>query len=472
MKIGSIRKRSIVNISFRIDPSYHLSDAVRQRSSLNKSPYSMVAVKDCSEEIFYGNIFSRIFVDNPHKGVPYLAASDSVLADLDTGRFLAKHQAESLSHLYLKKDWILITCSGTIGKTVYTNKTYENHLATHDLIRVIPNNCKIKKGVLYSFLKTHYGQNLLTQSRFGAVIKHINVEHVGSITIPQFPDSVQNEVDSLVAEAANLREQATSQITEARALLKKSVGLPDLTINDYDFYAPHTPNREVSCFSVNRKNINTTTFNAFNHSKRVHNNILEKIYKVKKYIPFKDALIDGRMISPSGVNVIETKPGHGIMLINQSDIFDTTVVGKWVAKKEKYTKDLLKYGEVLIAKIGTLAESESFCRCVFVNEDLEGSLISSAFYRIRTTSDIPSGYVYAWLSSDYGFRLLRSTHFGTKLCYPNPILFNEYPLPLADERTMHQIDQLVKDAHSKRYLANSNEKKAISILEKEIDSWS
>ena len=80
----------------------------------------------------------------------YLAASDTVLANLETGRYLSNYQAATLSYLILKKDWILVTCSGTLGNVTYTNRNFENHIATHDLIRILPNSKKVNKGTLGS----------------------------------------------------------------------------------------------------------------------------------------------------------------------------------------------------------------------------------------------------------------------------------------------------------------------------------
>lgn len=86
----------------------------------------------------------------------------------------------------LQKDWILITCSGTLGNVTYTNKTFEGHIATHDLIRVVPNDSKVNKGTLYAFLSSRYGYNQITQSQFGGVVKHINREQTCDIIVPVF----------------------------------------------------------------------------------------------------------------------------------------------------------------------------------------------------------------------------------------------------------------------------------------------
>lgn len=470
MKIGLTSTKHFASRAFRFDPSLHLSDGLKVRDELAKSPYGLITISEVSEKIFLGDIFSRVFVKDKEHGRTYLAASDTVLANIETGRYLSNKQSNQLKHLRLQKDWILVTCSGTLGSVTYTNSTFEDKIATHDLIRIVPNEKHILKGVVYAFLAGKYGYYQITQSQFGGVVKHINDKEVGNILIPNFPESFQKEVDALIQESAKLREDASDMLAEAERRLKRSANLRDLTPEDYDYYGPRGAERKVSCFVRNIKEIGFTTFNAFNHSARVRNNILSKLTSCKTISLF-DALDENKLQSPPGVEVNEVKEGCGIMLINQSDIFDQIVKGKWVAKKDKYMKELLQKEEILVAKIGTLGESETFCRCVYIGEELEGQLISSAFYRLKPNKDIPSGYLYAWLSSDYGFRLIRSSQYGTKQCYPNPIILYDFPVPLLEKEKMSFIDNLVKEAHHKQHLANNNIRKAINMVEQEIEKW-
>ena len=88
---------------------------------------------------------------------------------------------------------------------------------------------------------------------------------------------------------------------------------------------------------------------------------------------------------------------------------------------------------------------------------------------MKTKPGIPSGYLFAWLSSDFGFRLIRHTQTGTKLCRPIQKLLLEQPLPVISQESMKRIDSLVRSAHTKKYLANEKEKEAISLVEQEIE---
>ena len=151
MKTGVIKINEAFHSGYRIDPSLHLSEGVKVRSELTHLPYELTTVANCSSSIFLGNIFSRCFVSKPEFGVTYLAASDTVLANIETGRYLSKKQASTLNYLMLDKDWILVTCSGTLGNVTYTNKSFCNKIATHDLIRIIPDDTKYTKQERFSF---------------------------------------------------------------------------------------------------------------------------------------------------------------------------------------------------------------------------------------------------------------------------------------------------------------------------------
>ena len=258
MKIGIINSNVFhrSGSGYRIDPDVHLSDGVQAREQLAHSPYELSTVGENASQVFLGNIFSRVFVKDKEHGMPYLAASDTVLANIETGRFLSNKQAKTLKNLILKKDWILITCSGTLGNVTYTNKTFENHIATHDLIRVVPNDNKVNKGTLYVFLSGIYGYNQITQSQFGGVVKHINDIQTKAILVPVFPESFQQEVDDLIQESARLREEATDALDKAHTLLHSAFNNKDTNIKSVSIkkiYAAHNQRFEASYYVSNNR---------------------------------------------------------------------------------------------------------------------------------------------------------------------------------------------------------------------------
>lgn len=470
MKTAVINSHDLLVEGHRIDPDLHMSEGAAVRNELARLPYELIKVGDCCERVFLGNIFSRVFVNDAQHGVPYLSASDTVLANLETGRFLSNKQASELNYLRISKDWILITCSGTLGNVTFTNSVFENYIATHDLIRMIPNSQKVSKGTLFAFLSSRFGYYQITQTKFGGVVKHINDDQAKDILIPVLPEELQNRVENLIQESASLREVATMLQKEALQLFLDKSKLGAITPFEYDYYGPGLMARDVSCFTVKKRSITPTTINAFNLSERIRN-LKKRIINTVETRPLSDCIDDKGLFSTGSFPRVEVKPGYGIELINQRDIFDNVVHGKFISKRNVKTSNLVEDDEIIIAGVGTLAESETFCRCVYANEYLKGKLISGEFIRMKTNQDIPSGYLYTWLSSQYGFRLIRNTQAGTKLCRPIPKLLEQIPVPILSSDEMTDIDKIAKAAQNNLAKAAFNELEAISIVEAEIDKW-
>lgn len=231
----------------------------------------------------------------------------------------------------------------------------------------------------------------------------------------------------------------------------------------------HSVGREVSAFVRKSKEISSISINAFNYSKRI-----EKIVSTiqnKDYLSLDKCLNEKKFFSTGSFRRLEVNSTNGVKLLNQSDIFDIHKKGKILSRHFVGNVKLVEYGEVLIAGVGTLGEGETFCRSIFANEELENQLISGEFIRMKTNEQIPSGYLFAWLNSDYGFRLIRSTQTGTKLCRPIPNLLAKIPVPLMDREQMNYIDKNVREAQTDFYKAIVKENQAIALIEKEIDLW-
>lgn len=467
MKAGKVQYSVGSQKGFRFDASFHMSEGLVVRRMISSSPYDILSIGEVAEQVFYGIRAKRIYVSKKEYGIPFFSSSDILRADLDNIKLASKSLTPGIEQMTLQKGWTLISRSGTIGNCSFANAKHAQKLASEHVIRLVPNNI-LRGGLVYAYLASKYGHSLLTQGTFGGVILHIEPAFVESLPIPNFPHDFQEEVDVIIQDSARLREEAIDNLASAEIMLKEKAGLRDLSSDDYDYYGHRSSQRKVSCFTRNIQEIGTTTINAFNHSERIRK------LKAKISCPtilLREALKEGRTYGTSGLPNIEVKPGHGIMLINQKDMFDNIVKGKWISSRDSDPENVLEYGEILIACDGTLGENELFCRAVYVNEDLKGSYVSSHFLRLKVNDEMLAGYLFCWLNSDYGFRLIRNTQAGTKLCHPINKLFLDIPIPIIGKDEMQEIDRLVREAHTKRHLANQKELKAISMVEQEIEKW-
>lgn len=469
MKSIQIKNSWFNDSDLRLDASYHLSDGPLTKLKLKDSPYELTTLSQECVKIFSGNIFKRTYVNDTKNGWPYLTGSDMIKADINSGKYISKKYTAQAENLQIHKNWILITCSGTLGNCVFTDEDFEGRVGTHDLIRAIPNERNVLKGYLYAYLSSKYGYGLLTQSSYGGVVKHIEPHHIQNLPIPILPEQQQQRINDLIIAAVDLRVEANKILKRAQKEIKELAKLPDLNNTEYDYFGNNSKDKEVTVFSRNISEIKATSINAFNYSKKIE--ILENRVKQRDYKFLIDCLDDNQFFSTGSFKRLELNSSKSIKLINQSDIFNIRKKGKLLARAFAKTNRLAEYGEVLIAGVGTLGEGETFCRSIFINEELQGQLLAGEFIRMKTNKSVPSGYLYSWLSSDYGFRFIRKTQTGTKLCRPIQELLKEIPVPVLGDDQMNKIDGDVKRAHTLMYEAYCKENEGIELIEKEIESW-
>ena len=190
-----------------------------------------------------------------------------------------------------------------------------------------------------------------------------------------------------------------------------------------------------------------------------------------KSISLGECLSQEGLFSTGAFPRVEVKERHGVQLINQQDIFDSIIKGKWISKRGVKLNSLVEEDEIIIAGVGTLGETETFCRCVYANEYLAGKLVSGEFIRLKTNTSVPSGYLYLWLSSQYGFRMIRNTQAGTKLCRPIKPLLEDIPVPIIDKSIMEELDGSTKYAQKQLSISSNKEQAAIDILESIIQTY-
>lgn len=452
MKIESVKYSAVKNSVWRFDPSFHLSEAVYVHQLLEKSPYKMSKVDCCSDRVFLGNIFSRNFVKDKEHGVPYLAASDTVLADINTGAFLSKRQANELSYLMLEKDWILVTCSGTVGNVTYTNKCFENHIATHDLIRIVPNDKIVKRGCLYAYLSSKFGHCLLTQSEFGGVVKHINDEYVRNVPIPQFPTKFQEKVDNLIKESARLREEANRFLNEAVSEFEKCLN-------------PECYKRKFCTSTVSTKQI----LKKFNR--------LDSHYQIaqKEFVKRRKKGLKYEKIGPKAERIFVGNRGkrlyskEGVPFLSSSDmmLFNALRYSKNISVNTPSLKMMQVHkNEILISRSGTVGNS------VLISDLLNKKAVSEHALRLLLDEQkIKPSYVFAYLNTEEGRELLQSLAYGSVIVTLGEDFVADIDLPILDEQIQRKIIQKINEYVWASDSAAEKESLAISLVEKEIDGW-
>ncbi len=155
--------------NLRLDAEFHLSDGRKTRKLIQNSPHPVDRLEAFTKKIFYGGRSSRKYVAVKDNGIPFIGSKDMLRSNVSPKKYISKTKTVNLSSYLLDINWTLISRSGTIGNTVFTNKDFLEKGASEHIIRVVPNN-KIEPEYLYAYLSTKYGYALLTQGTFGGVI--------------------------------------------------------------------------------------------------------------------------------------------------------------------------------------------------------------------------------------------------------------------------------------------------------------
>lgn len=469
MKALIVKKSWLSESDLRLDAPFHLSDGVKTKRLIDQfCPYQITTIKDESLELYKGNIHKRVYVTSSDHGYMFYSASDLFKSEPETGKYVSKKYSPYLKELELKKNWILITRSGTLGKCVLTTQYHEKKIGTDDLVRIFLKDGKIKTGYLFAFLSSRYGHGLLTQSGYGGVVKHIEPDHVEMIKVPVMPDLIQSKTNDLIIESTNLRVKANELLKYAETLIYRH-----LQISPQKIKALTQPyERQIkNSFSIEFSKISKWTLRSRNYS------------------PRKQTIIDLLTNSKASNlrNVLATDPHYGarykriesfsvnsIELLSQGDLFDLVPKGRSISPRsiKNLDQEIALKETILVPAQGTLGENEIFGRAKFVWGYLEDKVIAGHAMRfIPDTKKIPSGYLFTVLNSSLWFRLFRNTVYGTNLLgFIVPIL-NELPIPRFEPAQELEIDLMVKDAHDKLTLANKKETEAIELIEKEIESW-
>lgn len=448
MKTGVVQSAFVVNAS-RFDSSFHLSGGVQSKAQILRSLYGICTIGDASKDIFYGGRNRRIYVTSKAHGIPFLSSSSILKADLSDAKMVSKKLTPNIQEQLLEKDWILISRSGTIGNTAYTNEIYAQKLASEDIIRVIPNNI-LRAGYMYAFLSSKYGYNLLTQGTFGAVIQHIEPSHVSQIPIPLFPAEFQNKIDAQIKEAAALRVEANKLLEEAKKKVEEFVG--------------YEPKRKQTAM-VSSQRILQSFGNRFEANFHISAGGELEDY-IKEKFDYKQLGDVCKSISRPDIfkrNYVK----DGIMFLGGADIMLATPdSGKYLSRKTPNIDALAVQEDwILIPRSGTIGD------VVYTHSEHAQKLVSEDVIRACPNDILSSGYIYAFLSSAIGKALIRRYIFGSVIQHVESPHLSRIPIPLMSETEMTSISLSIKKYKDNLGKAIRLEQSAIKAVETEIDSW-
>lgn len=209
-------------LTLRLDASYHLPLSRMAVQILRGLESGTVKKLHEVADSFVPPRFKRPYVENPADGIPLLQGTHIPQTRPQDIKYIWK-KMKNLDSYIVKKNWILVTCSGTIGRLSLIRDGWDNWTATNHLLRVIPKENEIHPGYLTAFLLSVYGQLQFQRLTYGGVVDEIGEagELFNKILVFKLTnEEVENYIGNLVLEAYDKRDEANRLEDEAIKLLE------------------------------------------------------------------------------------------------------------------------------------------------------------------------------------------------------------------------------------------------------------
>lgn len=465
MKLADIHNPArfdwLADQGFRLDASPYLSGAYEARKLLERLPGTVPLYELTTGHgggIFNGPQFSRLYMNDPEHGVPFMGSTDMLEADFTNLPLLHEKVAKQLDYLEVKPGMTMITCSGTVGRTAYVRSDMVGFWSSQDTIKVNPDPARVLPGYLYAFLSSRYGIPMIANSAYGAIIQHIEPDHIAGLPVPRFSGEVEEEIHGCVQTAADLRAQFQTCVAGATLDLFESAGLAELVDLRW-----HDQPRD-SGFMV--EGLAPATLRALNLSPRAQR-IIDKLASVP-HRTLSDICTGGQLSRGNRFSRIDSEPGYGYRLIGQRQGPWLRPVGRWIAVPKAVLDDIRAADEsVLVCARGTLGENEVYCRSIFVAGRWQREFVfSEDFLRIVSANPaFPGAYLFAFLRSEAAFRIFRSMSTGSKQQDIHEELRQRIPVPECTPADRERIAETVRQAYRWRDKADELEDRAQELLD-------
>lgn len=250
----SISTEEVRNNAYRLDASAYDLEAMEALSRVYHSPYGWVYLwgeNGLVEAAYYPGRYKRIYTSED-KGEPFYLPSQLEEIYPKPSKWISAKTAILLEKDRIKESNLLISRSGTIGKCAISSRSSIGKIFSDDVIRITFRST-YDLGYVYAYLNTEEGLKLLQSNNYGAVIDHIEPEHLKNLPIPNAPEEIKRSIHDAVIASYDLRDQSNDLIDEAQRLLYKALGLPEKMDLKPKYYAPQAGFR---CFTMSSNELN------------------------------------------------------------------------------------------------------------------------------------------------------------------------------------------------------------------------
>lgn len=159
-------------------------------------------------------------------------------------------------------------------------------------------------------------------------------------------------------------------------------------------------------------------------------------------------------------------PGEGIPLLSSKQLFQVAPIDMKRLGRGRHRKDMAEIGltenSVVVTCSGTIGKVN------IIPKYMKGWAASQDALRVFALDDVNAGFIYAWLSSDYGQCLVKRHSYGSVILHIDVSMLSSVMIPNATMATREEISDKVLAANALRNTAWEDEQKAIRKIEELI----
>lgn len=465
VKWCSVTLSDVIARGKRFEASVFDVEAKQARMRIERGKYGAVPFAGRGGLIktaFYPNRFRRIYCSRGH-GVPFYIPSQMLDIYPKPEKYISASTKCDMQELKLKPNTLLLTRSGTIGNVSLVSRTTQGSIFSDDVIRVSFRE-EYDLGFVYAFLRSKTGNQVLTTNGYGAVITHLEPEHLARVPIPNAPAALRKKIHDLILRSFALRDASNAQIDQATELLVQELRLPDIGDFDVSLYQKAAP---VDTFSVKLSQM------AGRLDASYHVPVVDAIVKhLRQYAAqlttVGDARISKAVILPGRFKRVYVDEGHGRVFIGGKQLWELDPSNKKYLSLVHHANRIASQLELhenmtLITCSGTIG------KVALVGKHWENWTANQHIIRVVPASRDIAGYLNVFLSSEYAYPLITRFTYGSVVDEIDDNHVRQIPFPLLKNKAVQDsINALALEANQKRYEAYLLEQEALRIIDEDV----
>ena len=410
--------------------------------------------------VFYAPRFRRNYVSDPQHGVPFLSSMDILNADLTFSALLSRKEAARRPELLVREGWTLITRSGTVGRMAFSRSEMDGRTGSEHFIRVVPEPATIRSGYLYAYLSSRFGIPLVTGSTYGAIVQHIEPEHIADLPVPLAPAAIQDEAHRLVSEAAEMRTLASAELREVIRQIEEAAGLPPLDAR-HGSARPDTSLVKASALGGRMDGLFHSNY---------HQSALAPLLELPESQRTTVGELASRVFWPSMFKRIRVEdPRHGVPFFGTSALMRADPDASYILSPRTKGFENLIVSEtiVLIPSDGQL--NGIIGHPVLPIGGVVGGTVNNHAIRLFCPNEYIAGYLFASLSSEYARRQFKARACGSSIPSLDEVAVRGVVLPRLPDEEMEKLGQRAFAVRTARHEAVHKEREARSLVERWIE---